>query len=59
MNAPVRPVNTPNDATRVAQENTVLSPRFYTTDFDELDRTECRARSRRVGRADRRDARRS
>jgi len=28
----------PNDATRIAQEDTVLSPRFYTTDFDELDR---------------------
>ncbi len=31
---------TPLDATRVAQQNTVLSPRFYTTDFDELDRTD-------------------
>ncbi|WP_026380060.1 magnesium-protoporphyrin IX monomethyl ester (oxidative) cyclase [Afifella pfennigii] len=27
----------PNDTTRQAQESTVLSPRFYTTDFDELD----------------------
>ena len=26
------------DATRAAQENTLLSPRFYTTDFAELDR---------------------
>jgi magnesium-protoporphyrin IX monomethyl ester (oxidative) cyclase len=26
------------DATRVAQQNTVLSPRFYTTDFEELDK---------------------
>ncbi|MCQ8277493.1 magnesium-protoporphyrin IX monomethyl ester (oxidative) cyclase [Acetobacteraceae bacterium KSS8] len=28
----------PNDATRSAQENTVLSPRFYTTDFPAMDR---------------------
>ena len=27
------------DATRVAQQDTVLSPRFYTTDFDEIDKT--------------------
>jgi len=39
MNAPVRKVETA-DATRVALENTVLSPRFYTTDFAELDRTD-------------------
>ncbi len=39
MNAPVRKVET-EDATRVALENTVLSPRFYTTDFEELDRTD-------------------
>jgi len=29
---------TSRDTTRMAKENTVLSPRFYTTDFDELDR---------------------
>ncbi len=28
----------PNDSTRQAQENTLLSPRFYTTDFEALDR---------------------
>ncbi|MEJ2327618.1 MAG: hypothetical protein P8Y25_12740, partial [Chromatiaceae bacterium] len=26
-----------SETTEMAQENTVLSPRFYTTDFDELD----------------------
>jgi len=30
----------PNATTRIAQENTVLSPRFYTTDFDKLDATD-------------------
>lgn len=39
MNAPLRQ-NISIEATRVAQENTLLSPRFYTTDFDELDRTD-------------------
>jgi len=28
----------PNETTRMAQEDTVLSPHFYTTDFDEMDR---------------------
>ncbi len=39
MNAPVRSFETAA-ATEAALENTVLSPRFYTTDFDELDRTD-------------------
>lgn len=28
----------PNESTRQAQEDSLLAPRFYTTDFDELDR---------------------
>ena len=28
----------PNETTRIAVEDAMLSPRFYTTDFDELDR---------------------
>jgi magnesium-protoporphyrin IX monomethyl ester (oxidative) cyclase len=39
MNAPLRP-GLSIEATRAAQENTLLNPRFYTTDFEELDRTD-------------------
>ncbi len=38
MNAPVPKVPV-NESTKAAQETTFLSPRFYTTDFEELDRT--------------------
>ncbi|MBX2856319.1 MAG: magnesium-protoporphyrin IX monomethyl ester (oxidative) cyclase [Rhodobacteraceae bacterium] len=40
MNAPVRPddLNAVNDTTRMAHETTLLNPRFYTTDFKEMDR---------------------
>ncbi len=38
MNAPV-PKLPINESTKAAQETTFLSPRFYTTDFVELDRT--------------------
>ncbi|MEM6973082.1 MAG: magnesium-protoporphyrin IX monomethyl ester (oxidative) cyclase [Pseudomonadota bacterium] len=30
----------PNETTRMAQETTLLNPRFYTTDFDALDATD-------------------
>jgi magnesium-protoporphyrin IX monomethyl ester (oxidative) cyclase len=37
MNATMR-AGAPNESTRQAQKDTVLSPRFYTTDFDAMDR---------------------
>jgi len=39
MNAPLRH-GVSLETTRIAQEDTVLSPRFYTTDFEELDKTD-------------------
>ena len=39
MNAPFRH-EAPNESTRHATQDTMLSPRFYTTDFDELDRVD-------------------
>jgi magnesium-protoporphyrin IX monomethyl ester (oxidative) cyclase len=42
MNAPLRH-GVSLEATREAQVDTVLSPRFYTTDFDELDKTDVSA----------------
>ena len=39
MNAPIRH-GVSVEGTRAAQETTLLSPRFYTTDFEELDRTD-------------------
>ena len=38
-NASTMPMGRPlNESTDRALENTILSPRFYTTDFDEMDR---------------------
>ncbi|MEM6932857.1 MAG: magnesium-protoporphyrin IX monomethyl ester (oxidative) cyclase [Pseudomonadota bacterium] len=34
------PVSAPNETTQMAQETTLLNPRFYTTDFDALDATD-------------------
>jgi magnesium-protoporphyrin IX monomethyl ester (oxidative) cyclase len=28
----------PNETTRIAMDDAMLAPRFYTTDFDELDK---------------------
>jgi len=38
MNAPTRGLS--QEATAIAQQTTMLSPRFYTTDFEELDKTD-------------------
>jgi len=35
--AAAKAVRAPNESTRMAQETTMLSPRFYTTDFEEFD----------------------
>ncbi len=38
MPAPAAPIDAQNETTRMATETTMLNPRFYTTDFDELDK---------------------
>ena len=46
MNAASRPLpaeRVPNESTRLAQQDTVLSPRFYTTDFDAMNRIDVSA----------------
>ena len=42
-------------ATDVAMQNTLLTPRFYTTDFDEMDAIDVDPRPRGMGQADRPD----
>lgn len=36
----LRETNEVTETTEMAKETTLLSPRFYTTDFDELDRVD-------------------
>ncbi len=44
-----------DDATALAMQNTLLTPRFYTTDFDEMDAIDVSPGPPGLGRADRRD----
>jgi magnesium-protoporphyrin IX monomethyl ester (oxidative) cyclase len=46
---------TPRDTQKMAEETTMLSPRFYTTDFDALDRMDVSSVRREWDDADRRD----
>ena len=54
MNAHSRPT-APNETTALALSSTVLTPNFYTTDFEKLDKYDVELRPRGMGQADRRD----
>jgi magnesium-protoporphyrin IX monomethyl ester (oxidative) cyclase len=43
MSEPTSPVNSASDATRKAEANSLLSPRFYTTDFEALEQVDVAA----------------
>ncbi len=45
---PVRPIEPVNETTRVAQEEAILSPRFYTTNFAEIDALQITPENRRM-----------
>ena len=51
--APVLQRGESAESTSVAMQDTLLTPRFYTTDFDEMDRHGRHAGAARLGRSDR------
>ena len=45
---PVRPMTDVNESTRIAQQDAVLNPRFYTTDFAAMDRLKITPENRKM-----------